>query len=788
MARTTLLEASIKDFGGGWDTADSDLNLSSKYQPVSDNIIRGSDGSFQARYGFKLFAAGNDGVTTVHAAQAVTFVWLVSNPVLNITWTNHGFVDGDHVAITDISGADPQNGVALSDIEGLYGLRRIDDDNFVIALSSLDAVAATSIGVTATFTHDTDVIGGTIIHEHYYNRAMVIYTDIGEVYKMTDEGVISVIWNYALAEALTSGLLPTRSCLHWSTSTNRTTMIACNGYDKDKPLQIFSDFSVSFLIDKSTLSNAFVPRADWVKSMHSYVALARTEYGDTFVEFSAIGTDGTFTREASPADSVEVDVGLATETVEPVILGMTQLRKKLYVSFYDSGMIGTLGNYDASGNHVPDFNDTLSEHGTMSHRTMVSLGNDIFMADYAGVPSVSISLQSADFVPIRVSELIGKTLRQHLNNISEDNLRQHAFAVFNRNERAYMLFIQNTDGILITLGPSPLFFTSELAKLDQAILYMENHNLFEGNTVTIAGAVDVDTQLTAANINGDREIISVIDENAFVVQLTARPITTTAATDGGGGDSITVTPINDETIVYHFEYNKALKIRRWSRFRNMHFTAGATSQRGQLFMAEGKRIYLMGSPSAPIYADYVDDYQYEIELTNQTIAVGTRVLSSVNGLVYVCILEHTVTGSPTAMDEDYDNWEEFKGIPIEFALDTPWSDLSKPGTVKTLKYIEHNTKGTAQFDFAIFTDELYRSANTNALIPNREMQFSCADTGGFGIRGPVTFGSGRRTRDAVVWPMPAKGKLFKLRWSGSTTTLAKFVGVTLFYRLGTIRK
>ena len=46
-----MQSATIRDFGGGLNTIDNDINLSTRYAVVLDNIYRGPDGSFRLRFG-----------------------------------------------------------------------------------------------------------------------------------------------------------------------------------------------------------------------------------------------------------------------------------------------------------------------------------------------------------------------------------------------------------------------------------------------------------------------------------------------------------------------------------------------------------------------------------------------------------------------------------------------------------------------------------------------------------------------------------------------------------------
>lgn len=54
-AKETLRYTTLRDFGGGLNVVDNDLNLSSKFATVLDNMFRGQDGSMDIRPGTSLF-------------------------------------------------------------------------------------------------------------------------------------------------------------------------------------------------------------------------------------------------------------------------------------------------------------------------------------------------------------------------------------------------------------------------------------------------------------------------------------------------------------------------------------------------------------------------------------------------------------------------------------------------------------------------------------------------------------------------------------------------------------
>ena len=796
MARkpSKLETTTISDFGGGWNVADSDLNLSSRFQPVSDNTIRGVNGSATVRWGYQLFADCRDGETGTIDLNPVAYSVTNTEPWITITASTHGLSSGDHITIEAATVLTSDlGGIPVADLLGTHGIVVIDADNFMFAVRTAASSSTTgNINLGDAVVWDDHTLSGNIIHMQYFNRHMLLFDDIGEIAKMSDaDGSLERIWSATHSNALSAGLVPTRHCEMISSTTFKSSVISCNGYDKDKPLQIDEDFNVEFLVDKSSMSNAAVPTADIVLGMQGYVMFLRTGTvtgaGDPIVSFSAQNTDGTFLNETIPADAVDVNLSMITDTVNPVIIGAAPFRDKVFVAFYDRGMIGTIGQYNEAGDHVPDFSDTISEHGTVAHRTLVPLGNDIFMADYAGVPSIAISTQSNAFVPVRVSELIGPELQKHLATLAESTLRTNAFALFNKSDRQYMLFLPIYDETTQTLFDDPFLFNEDLKELDQALVLAPNHKLFEKSHITIAGATDIGN-LLAADINGEREVVHIVDRDSFVVQLGDHPDAENVTY--GGGSNVTITPVNDETICYAYEYNKELKIRRWTRLRGWNFSCGAATQRGRIYFAKDGRVFRYGNSEEPIYADEVSNYDYAAWENDFAYTAGDRVYDSSDGFTYVCRVDHTSAAAGTFEEDreaNFNNWEQYLGEPIEWAFETPWSDFQQRAYIKRLKYVSHDTEGTGQFDFAVFVNQVYRDAQTYALSPSRETQFSAGHVGGYGMVDPASWGAGRRTREERLWPMPARGKLFRLRYSGKTRDYVRIISTTLYYAVGKFR-
>jgi hypothetical protein len=208
-----------------------------------------------------------------------------------------------------------------------------------------------------------------------------------------------------------------------------------------------------------------------------------------------------------------------------------------------------------------------------------------------------------------------------------------------------------------------------------------------------------------------------------------------------------------------------------------------------VYLAKGGKVYRYGNAEEPLYADKINEYNKTWTVSTAYV-VGDLVYDTDIQRTFECLIANTSAASGT-FEQDRDlvagNWTEYVGIPINWALETPWSDLSKRGVNKTVKYVGHDTEGSDSFTFSLFSNQFYRNRDDYQLIPNRSMEFNAGDYAGFGTKNALKFASGRRTREEKLWPMPVKGKLIKMRYEGSTVRSIRIIGTTLHYLLGGAR-
>jgi hypothetical protein len=869
-----LAQSTVRDFGGGWDVSDSDKSLSSKYQPISDNIVRQTDGSFSIRPGSRLFADLKQGAETVVAPAACTVVTtgsainvvitslsksgvggpavctvapadiakFVNNMVVNITGVpavgmtpamgphiissvgapantftlagvdtsgaaaaqtdlkvkastiatgvvkitkaTHGMSDGDHINITSWSA--PIGGIAAADFLGVHAVDVIDGNNFTIYVRAVPTTASASI--TIGWTRDTHALGGGDIYGRYYKDSIFVFSDTGEVVKVDVAGTVTKVWNHAIAQALAIPMPPWSNCRRISAEIVKGHLLAVNGATNDKPLDIFTNATTgvttcNYLVN-DMVDNTAIPRADFIIATDRYVLLIstdRTPNGPTTICISAQDTYYVFTGDPFPDDAVDIDLGMVTSAVETTILGANVIRNKVFIALHDRSILGDLGIYSGAF-HQPEFKDNVAMLGSFSHHSIISLGNDIFCAAINGINSLEISRASGEYTPTTISDLIHPVMLRHFARLVETDRRYKTFAVWDSNFRSYMMFAPKYSDVTYDLPDDPIVASNTLQPHGLAYMLLPSHTFDAGDYVTISGVTNsLDGLILAANINGVRRIRAVVDEDTVVIEV---PLYPTGLNYAFGGINGAVKPVNDETPAYVFEYNARLKIRRWTRFRGMNFAWGAVSQLSRLYFGSGTgRVYKYGNALDKFPADMLGDYTKRVWAINTAYVAGDRILDASYRQVYIVLVNHTSPASGTfkAARDAHPTWyDEFTGIPIDWELETSWTDFKDRMSNKQIEVVRFDSKGSSEFEFSIYTNSIREDFETFELIPRRTTIFIGQDAPGFGA-GAQPYGGGRNTRQEWLRGMPVEGKLFRLRFAGSSVKPLTVSAATMYY-------
>lgn len=775
----------VRQFEGGWNVVDNELTLSPRYARVFDNVMRGTDGSVSVRPGYGLWQNLKRGIETVHPNKSFTIATTNGSRRVTVTWTAHGFSSGQHITL---SGLATFQGIPASNFNTTHNIRVITPDTFDFIVPTA-ATGAGSTGIVTDVVHDIHIVGGRIVNAAYFQENIIAFTSAGEVVKVAANGSASVIWDNYTAYQLSGNPVGWSATEFVSYNSFGGKLLAHNGIDKPLEINLNNTPNVVFLGDPASGgSNAFVPIGRYGFTSNKFSIISGITATPSLVQFSATAASGVYVGNPAPADATDVDLAKVTSAGDTTITGITELRDKLLVTFKDAITIGTLGGTKTVGAttlHDPTFKDNIPQHGTVSHRTIVSLGNDVFMCDRVGVPSVALSQLSGQLIPDRVSELIEPVLQTNINRLSDSTLSNKAFAVFNSQERQYMLFMPKYDETDIRVVERDGLIFSPVLPNDEFIIHYANHGLDEGDPIEIKGSTDIGAN-TAATINGIWKVGSILDEDYFTVA------TGTAFVDrdvSGGGDSITFRPINQETIGYIYTFNPKLKVRSWARFRHMDFDWGLKTPGGHVFLGKGGKIYRLGSKLIPYYADSVGDYDKLSWQANTAYTKGTRIIDSSDGLVYIALLDHTSSNVASFADERKANstrWEVYVGEPIEFAWEWPWADFDKRVKTKEVGAVYPDTYGSGQFNLEMFVDQIYRGSD-GKLSPVRELTFVGGQSGGFGVSSQP-FGAGRRSKEQLVWPVPTICKQLKLRVTGETTKPLRFVAMSIIYREGSYER
>jgi len=265
--------------------------------------------------------------------------------------------------------------------------------------------------------------------------------------------------------------------------------------------------------------------------------------------------------------------------------------------------------------------------------------------------------------------------------------------------------------------------------------------------------------------------------------------TSPSAAMGGGGINTVVKPVNDSTIGYIYHYVPQLKLFAWSRFKtpkDMKFNCGCGTVEGRsfLFTPDGYMLRY-GSPDHYVYGDWFGMYDKVAWVSNTPYTVGTRVYDNSDDLVYKCIQDVQTVAADFAQARALapDSWEEYKGEPVEFAWELPWSDFGMRQNTKSLRFVHIDANGDARFTLDLFDDNIYRDAATGQLSPARSLQFVPNDVGAYGA-GQQVYGAGRRTREQKLWQMPVRFKILKTRVSGGSTGPLSISGMSFMYQRG----
>jgi hypothetical protein len=343
----TLKPATIRDFSGGWNVLDDDLNLSSKFSTQMENVYRDANGSVRVRNGTSLFV----------------------------------------------------------DCSSTFG---------------------TVCGV---------------VNIEYFADSLVVVGEDGTIVRVLANGTMSRIWDTTVATALSGSPAAWGTTSFASFAQFNGNLIIANGVDK--PLIITEAFVVDYLQDPGTGSNLNTPIAKYVTTAGRYLLFAGDPVNHDRVHISARDACGVFFGDPAPNDATFIDVGSILPNATD-IRGIASFRQNVIVTYTEGTIIGTLGTYDGT-DHTPIFDDAVAQYGAVSHRSIISYGDDTLMMDLVGVPSLKRTVFTGTLRPERVSDLVDPHMTEQLNKLSVASLENRVFSVYHQREGQFMFFVPDTD-------------------------------------------------------------------------------------------------------------------------------------------------------------------------------------------------------------------------------------------------------------------------------------------------------------------------------------------------------
>lgn len=304
---------------------------------------------------------------------------------------------------------------------------------FLVTLSNFRRTASGSQKVrwgTKYFADVTSVLvrpASHIVDMEYFGARIICVMDSGEIVTLDAIGAMQLIWSDAIAAALPGApSMWTGGVDTVDFAPNKNDMIIHNG--KDKPITINGSFQVTYLQDLATGSNVNVPVGKYGTTATNYHCVAGVPAQPTVVYISSKGTAGTFPLDPAPNDAISIDVGAYASEGAPEIRGIAGFRQYLIVFFRTQSVLVVLGQYDAAGNHTPQFPDTMPKFGLLGHRTLVSVEQDLFFADNEGMASAKRNLFGLVDSSYH-SDMIEPSYRRIVGGLTEEQVLKEVFTI-----------------------------------------------------------------------------------------------------------------------------------------------------------------------------------------------------------------------------------------------------------------------------------------------------------------------------------------------------------------------
>jgi len=356
-------------------------------------------------------------------------------------------------------GQQPQSNLQISTVRSFEGGLNITDTDlnmspkFARVLDNLERGTDGSLSVRPGTVLLTDNIADTsdIINHVYFAGYVWSVQASGNITTTAGDGTVAVQF---LEPGHTAPVWPAGVTFVDFTVFN-SDLIIVNG--RDKPLIIAGRPSdpnylvTTYLQDLATLSNVNTPVGRFVIAHGRYTVIAGVSTDPSSIFVSNIDTSGTYVGDPAPNDGIKLDVGPRVSLGSSTITGMVAYRDKLLITFERGVLPLNLGVYTGSpAVHTPTDDGFIEEFGCLSHRSLVSVGDDTFFNDNVGVNSITRVNIFNTLRPVRASHLIDPLVTETMQNLTTAQIDLHVFAIYDLRNFRYMLFAPVYTGSVIT--------------------------------------------------------------------------------------------------------------------------------------------------------------------------------------------------------------------------------------------------------------------------------------------------------------------------------------------------
>ncbi|HEY4386220.1 MAG TPA: hypothetical protein VGN34_17320, partial [Ktedonobacteraceae bacterium] len=293
----------------------------------------------------------------------------------------------------------------------------------------------------------------TAVVNHTYFNAHVISVQASGAWNSTDGTGATTHLSRVGAPANTK---PWNATTYACFTIFNSDLIACNGSDKPMLMKGKSTdpnyMLPQYLVDEATGTNVNTPIGKYVVAHGQYTVIAGVPSAPSTIFISAKGTSGTYVGDPAPNDAVNLDLGPRVSLGSATITGMVAYRDKLLVTFERGVLPMNLGVYSGSPSvHTPTDDGFIEEFGCLCHRSLVSVGDDTFFNDNVGVNSINRVNVFNTLRPVRASHLVDPLTTALIQPLSQNQIQQYLFSVYDLRNFRYMLFvpIMASDGVTV---------------------------------------------------------------------------------------------------------------------------------------------------------------------------------------------------------------------------------------------------------------------------------------------------------------------------------------------------